>query len=126
MNGPERLNHTNQRTRLALSVGMVDEIQRLEIKNKREGEKEGQYPVIQVAIEMYKCGDNGKRDFTKNQMKEIFLLAFDVTPKSEMKADWMIQLKKLDEDDTEKNIEQSLENAMVAGTSESQSTSTST
>ena len=28
VNAPERLNHTNQRTRLSLSVGMVDEIQR--------------------------------------------------------------------------------------------------
>ena len=34
VNDPERLNHTNQNTRLALSVGMVDEIQNLEIRNK--------------------------------------------------------------------------------------------
>ena len=46
VNYPERLNCRNQRTRLALSVGMVDEIQKLEIKNKSEGEKEGLYPVL--------------------------------------------------------------------------------
>ena len=38
----------------------------------------------------------------------------------------MIQLKKLDEDDTEKNIEQSLAKAMVAGTAASKLTEPST
>ena len=75
---------------------------------------------------MYKRGKTGKIGFTKNHMKAIFLFAFDVTPKSGKKADWLIQLKKLDEDDAEKNIEQSLEKAMVAGATESQSTAPST
>ena len=64
---------------------------------------------------MYKRVETGKRYFTKNHMKAILLFAFDVNPKSGKKADWLIQLKKLDEDDTEKNIEQSLAKAMVAG-----------
>ena len=34
VNDPELLNCMNQRTRLVMSVGMVDEIQKLEIKNK--------------------------------------------------------------------------------------------
>ena len=51
---------------------------------------------------MYKRGKTGKKDFTKNHMKAIFLFAFDVTPKSGKKADWLIQLKKSDEDDAEK------------------------
>ena len=105
---------------------MVDEIQKLEIKNKEEGEKEGLYPVLQAEIEIYKRSKTGKRSFIRNHMKSIFLFAFDVTPNIRNKADWLIQLKKLYEDDAEKNIEQSLENAMVAGTSESQSTSPST
>ena len=87
VNDPEHLNNTNQRTRLALSVGMVDEIQKLEIKNKTEGDKEGLYPVLQAAIEMYKRGETSKRDFTIKHTKEIFLLAFDVTPKSGKKAE---------------------------------------
>ena len=45
VNDLERLNRMNQRTRLALSVVMVDEIQKLEIKNKEEVDKEGLYPV---------------------------------------------------------------------------------
>ena len=52
VNDRERLNKINQRTRLALSVRMVDEIQKLEIKNKPEGEKEGLYRVMQASIEM--------------------------------------------------------------------------
>ena len=59
-------------------------------------------------------------------MKEIFLFAFDVTPKSGKKAGWLIQLKNLDEDDAKKNIEQSLEKAMVAGAAASQSAEPST
>ena len=55
-------------------------------------------------------------------MNTIFLFDFDVT----QKADWLIQLKKLDEDDAEKNIEQSLEKAMVAGAAASQSAEPST
>ena len=62
--------------------------------------------MLQEAIEMYKCGETGKRDFTKNHMKSIFLFAFDVTPNIRKKADWLIQLKKLYEDDAEKNIKQ--------------------
>ena len=104
MNDPESLNHTNQRTRLALSVGMVDGIQKLEIKNKSYGEKEGLYPILQEAIEMYTRDKTGQIYFTKNHMKAIFLFSFDVTPKNGKKADWLIQLEKLDEDDTEKNI----------------------
>ena len=50
MNDPERINRMNQRMRLALSVGMVDEIQKLDIKNKSEGEREGLYPVLQAEI----------------------------------------------------------------------------
>ena len=50
MNDLEHLNHMNQRTRLAPSVGMMDEIQKLEIKNEVEGEKEGLYPVLQATI----------------------------------------------------------------------------
>ena len=50
VNDPERINLMNQRTRLALFFGMVDEIQKLEIRNKAEGEKEGLYPVLQAAI----------------------------------------------------------------------------
>ena len=46
LNYIERLNRRNKRTRLALSVGMVDEIQKLKIKNILEGEKEGMYPVL--------------------------------------------------------------------------------
>ena len=46
LNYPERLNRRNQRTRLALSVEMLDEIQKLGIKNKSECEKEGMYPVM--------------------------------------------------------------------------------
>ena len=34
VNDPERLNCTNQRKSLPLSIGMVDEIQKFEIKNK--------------------------------------------------------------------------------------------
>ena len=75
---------------------------------------------------MYKRGKTGKRDFKNNHMKAIFLFAFDVTPKSGKKADWLIQLKKLDEDDAKKNIEQSLAKAMVAGSEASQSTAPST
>ena len=37
VNDPERINRMNQRTRLVLSVGMADEIQKLEINNKAEG-----------------------------------------------------------------------------------------
>ena len=55
-------------------------------------------------------------------MKAIILFAFDVTPKSGNKADWLIQLKKLDEDDAKKKIEQSLEKAMVDGAAASKST----
>ena len=50
VNDLERLNHMNQRTRIAPSVGMMDEIQKLEIKNEVEGEKEGLYPVLQATI----------------------------------------------------------------------------
>ena len=63
------------------------------------------YPVLQAAIEMYKCGKTGKRDFTNNHMKEIFLFAFGVTPESGNKADCMIQLKMSDENNAEKKIE---------------------
>ena len=90
MNDIERLNCMNQRTRLALSVRMVDKIQKSEIKNKSEGEKEGLYPVLQAEIEIYKRVKTGKRYSTKNHMKAIFLFAFDVTPKSGKKADWLI------------------------------------
>ena len=54
---------------------------------------------------MYKCGNTGKKYFSNNHMKEIFLFDFDVTPKSGKKAYCMIHLKKLDEDDVDKNIE---------------------
>ena len=60
--------------------------------------------MLQEASEIYKCGDTSKRYFTKNHMRAIFLFVFDVTPKSGKKADWLIQLEKLDKDDTEKNI----------------------
>ena len=64
--------------------------------------------MLQAEIEIYKRSKTGKRSFIRNHMKSIFLFAFDVTPKSGKKADWLIQLKKLDEDDAEKHIEQSL------------------
>ena len=51
---------------------------------------------------MYKRGKTGKRYFTKNNMKAILLFAFYVTQKSGKKADCLIQLKKLDEDDANK------------------------
>ena len=75
---------------------------------------------------MYKHGKTGNRYFIKCNMKAIFLFAFDVTPKNGKKADCQIQLKKLDEDDADKNIEQSLANAMVAGATASQPTAPST
>ena len=74
---------------------------------------------------MYKRGETGKRDFKKNHLKAIFLFAVDVTPKIGKKEDWLIHLKKLDEDDTGKNIEQSLTKEMVAGSAASQLTAPS-
>ena len=47
-------------------------------------------------------------------MGAIFLFAFDVTPKSGKKVDLMIQLRKLDDYDADKNIKQSLAKVMVA------------
>ena len=68
---------------------MVDKIQKLEIKKKSEGEKEGLHPVLQASIIMCRCGETGNRYFTKNHMKD-FLFAFYVTPKSRKKEDWLI------------------------------------
>ena len=39
VNDTERLNRMNQKTRLALLVRIVNKIEKLEIKNKTEGEK---------------------------------------------------------------------------------------
>ena len=55
--------------------------------------------MLQEAIEMYKCGDTGKKYFTNNHIKAIFMFAFDVTPKSVNKEYWLIQFKKLYEYD---------------------------
>ena len=48
VNDPERLNCTNQRKSLPLSIGMVDEIQKFEIKKKEKGEREGLYTVLEA------------------------------------------------------------------------------
>ena len=75
---------------------------------------------------MYKHGETGKRYFSKNHMKAIFRFDFDLTPKSGKRADWLIQLKNLDKDDSDRNIEQSLAKAMVAGAAASKLTAPST
>ena len=49
--------------------------------------------MLQAAIEMYKYDETGKKYFTKNHIKVIFLFVFYVTPKSGKRADWLIQLK---------------------------------
>ena len=48
--------------------------------------------MLQAAIEIYKRGKTGKRYFINNNMKAIFLFAFDITPKSGKKADWLSHL----------------------------------